>query len=219
MKVAPCERPFLSGNAFGDGSINTMKTVTKIFFGLLLSFAAGCGSDAATKQNGGGGEGSPSPDLGPPTVEFLMAALSNNVLEIKRHIASGTDLEQRDPNPQGNQSTALMMAAAFGHAEVAHLLMEAGVHLNAKNKDGDTALHSAAFLCHPEIVEDLLSHGADAGLSNLKGSTPADGLRLPWPLAKGIYDLLNAVLFTPMQQPLDIDRIEKTREETLKLFD
>jgi len=209
---------FLSGNAFGDGSINTMKTVTKIFFGLLLSIAAGCGSDAASKQNGGG-EGSPSPDPGPPKVEFLMAALSNNVLEIKRHIASGTDLEQRDPNPQGNQSTALMMAAAFGHAEVAHLLMEAGVHLNAKNKDGDTALHSAAFLCHPEIVEDLLSHGADAGLSNLKGSTPADGLRLPWPLAKGIYDLLNAVLFTPMQQPLDIDRIEKTREETLKLFD
>ena len=44
----------------------------------------------------------PIPDLGPPTVEFLMAALSNNVLEIK-DIASGTDLEQRDPNPQGNQ--------------------------------------------------------------------------------------------------------------------
>ena len=82
-----------------------------------------------------------------------MAALSNNPLEIKRHIASGTDLEQRDPNPQGNQSTALMMAAAFGHAEVAHLLMEAGADLNAQNKDGDTALHSAAFLCHPGDTE------------------------------------------------------------------
>ena len=101
------------------------------------------------------------------------------------------------------------MAAAFGHAEVAHLLMEAGVDLNAQNKDGDTALHSAAFLGHPEIVEDLLSHGADAGLSNLKGSTPPDGLRLPSPSAKGIYDLLNAVLLTPMQQPLDIERIER----------
>ena len=120
---------------------------------------------------------------------------------------------------KGIKLMALMMAAAFGHAEVAHLLMEAGADLNAQNKDGDTALHSAAFLCHPEIVEDLLSHGADAGVSNLKGSTPPDGLRLPWPLAKGIYDLLNVVLFTPMQQPLDIDRIEKTREEMLKLFD
>ncbi len=195
-----------------------MKFNPVIFFGLLLIFATGCGSDAPSKQNGGGGSSS-SPDLGPPTVELQMAALSNNALEIKRHIASGTDLEQRDPNPQGNKSTALMMAAVFGHAEVAHLLIEAGVDLNAQNSDGDTALHSAAFLCHPEIVKDLLSHGADASISNLKGSTPADGLRLPWGMANGIYDLLNAVLFTPMQQPLDIGRIEDTREETLRLFD
>ena len=82
-----------------------MRTITTLLLGLLLGFASGCGSDAALKENGGD-EGSPSPDLGPPTVEFLTAALSNNVLEIKRHIASGTDLEQRDPNPQGNQHGA-----------------------------------------------------------------------------------------------------------------
>jgi len=57
-----------------------------------FKFCAGCGSDAVSKENRGGA-GSASPDLGPPTVEFLMAALSNNVPEIKRHIAPGTDLE------------------------------------------------------------------------------------------------------------------------------
>jgi len=35
---------------------------------------------------------------------------------------------------------------------------------------------------------------------------------------KGIYDLLNAFLFTPMQIPLDYDRIQKTRPRIVQLL-
>ena len=55
----------------------------------------------------------------PPDVDLLQAASKGNLDAIKKHIAAGTDLNQKDPNPTGNKDDALGMAAAFGHTDVA----------------------------------------------------------------------------------------------------
>jgi len=149
----------------------------------------------------------------PPNVDLFEAASKGNLDAIKKHIAAGTDLNQKDPNPTGNKDDALGMAAAFGHTNVAKALIEAGADINSRNKNGDTPLHISSFLCYTEIVQSLLDKGADKNARNNAGSKPLDGVAMPWEDAKGIYDFLNGVLFKPIGIPLDYDRIKSTRPE------
>ena len=50
--------------------------------------------------------------------------------------------------------------------------MEHGADVNAKDKDGDTPLHDAAFRGHKEMVELLLANGADVMARDNSGLTP-----------------------------------------------
>ncbi len=60
-------------------------------------------------------------------------------------------------------STALMLAANSGNAEIVRLLIERGANINAsENKKGQTALMWAAAEGHSEIVSLLIERGADA---------------------------------------------------------
>jgi hypothetical protein len=54
------------------------------------------------------------------------------------------------------------------------LLIERGADVNAKDKDGRTPLHSAAFYGHVEVVRLLLEHGADPNIKNIWGQTAID---------------------------------------------
>ena len=87
-----------------------------------------------------------------PDISLFEAALEGDLDAVKQHIAAGTDLNLKDPNPNNNAATALEMAAAFGKTDVAIALIEGGADLDARNKDGATPLHAASFLCYPEIV-------------------------------------------------------------------
>jgi ankyrin repeat protein len=49
----------------------------------------------------------------------------------------------------------LMSASAMGHTEVVRLLLAAGAHPWAKDKDGDTALKFAEESGHSEVVQVL----------------------------------------------------------------
>ena len=97
-----------------------------------------------------------APPPKPPDISLFEAALAGNLDAVKQHIAAGTDLNLRDPNPVGNKDTALGMAAAFGKTDVAIALIEGGADLDTRNKDGSTPLHAASFLCYPEIVQALV---------------------------------------------------------------
>ena len=110
------------------------------------------------------------------------------------------------------------MAAAFGKTDVAKALIEGGADLDTRNKDGSTPLHAAAFLCYPEIVQALVNKGADKNARNNSGSTALEGVELPWAVAKGIYELLDAILFKPLGAPLDYERIQETRPEIVEIL-
>ena len=159
-----------------------------------------------------------APPPKPPDISLFEAALEGDLDAVKQHIAAGTDLNLKDPNPVGNKDTALGMAAAFGKTDVAIALIEGGADLDARNKDGNTPLHSASFLCYPDIVPALVDKGADKNARNNSGSTPLEGVELPWAVAKGIYEFLDGIIFKPLGAPLDYERIQETRPEIVEIL-
>ena len=61
--------------------------------------------------------------------------------------------------------------------------IEMGVDVNAKNKDGQTAMHMAAFTGSDAVVQYLADQGADINVKDNYGETP-------WSMASGISPVL-----------------------------
>ncbi len=57
-------------------------------------------------------------------------------------------------------NTALSRASAYGHADVARILLLAGARLESTNAEGLTPLHRACRWGHVDVVEVLVSSGA-----------------------------------------------------------
>ena len=104
----------------------------------------------------------------------------------------------------------LAAAALMGHMEIVALLLEHGADVNARSKDGGTALHAAAFLGRVETVKLLLDKGADTTLRHKMGSTAIDGAKLNWLLTKGILGTLNI--------EVDAAEVKAGRAEVVKLI-
>ena len=153
-------------------------------------------------------------EIAPPEKSLEAAAAEGDVEAVRQHIAAGTD-----PNTQHltNGSTPLIVAATFGHTEVARALIQGGADLEIQNSDGSTALHAAAFLCHEDIVRSLIEHGANRDARNGTGSTALQSVAGPFSQVKPIYNLLQAVL-GPYGLKLDYARLEQTRPRIADLL-
>ncbi len=97
------------------------------------------------------------------------AAVLGDVGQLKAR-ASGSDLDVHSIDG----FTALGFASYFGQAEVVHVLLDLGASPNvpSANPLGVAPLHSALSAQAYEIVELLLSHGADPNLASKEGWTP-----------------------------------------------
>lgn len=135
------------------------------------------------------------------------AVIAGDVEAVKSIIASGADLNEKEP---AGGSSPLMTACVFGKTEIAKVLIDAGADLNVTNNDGSTALHTAAFFCRTEIVKALLNKGIDTSVVNNSGATAAQSVMAPFEAVKGIYEYF-AKVYEPLGLQLDLDRIEKTR--------
>ena len=153
-----------------------------------------------------------------PDSSLFEAAVAGNLEAVKQHIAAGTDLNQKDPNPLGTKGSSLHAAAAFGYTEVAVALIEGGADVNQKDKEGQTPLHTAAFFCYPEIVQSLLENGADKTIKDNDGQTALGMVQFPWSVTKGIYELIDGIVFKPAGKPLDYNRIQKTRPQVAAII-
>jgi ankyrin repeat protein len=99
--------------------------------------------------------------------QFLAAVLAGDGASVQRYIRDGGDPDIRD----AREWTALMLAAMSGFADIVGVLVAAGADVNAKSRDGSSALLEAVLWRHDAIAEFLLAHGANADAIAANGWT------------------------------------------------
>jgi ankyrin repeat protein len=70
------------------------------------------------------------------------------------------------PNPSDSEDVVL---------DLVNLLLSSAADVNARRRDGLTALHSAAYRRHRRVMETLLAHGADPTIRGYDGAGPHAG--------------------------------------------
>ena len=91
---------------------------------------------------------------------LLDAAEKGNIEAVKWHLDAGADVNAQDNDIRW---TPLHVAAAFGHKEIAELLIAKGADVNAKRESGDfegeTPLDNAIKYKRTETADLLRKHG------------------------------------------------------------
>lgn len=192
---------------------NMMKTVVTSLVVLLIMGAAFRGYPGTPKSNVT--TYSEQANQEPQCTNSIHAAvISGDLKSVKELIASGTDINQKEP---ASGSSPLLTAALFGHTEIARALLEAGAEINFRNNDGSTALHTAAFFCRDEIVKLLLENGADKSIRNNSNATALESVQAPFEAIKPVYYYIQSI-YEPIGLKFDMERLQKTRPEIAKLL-
>jgi len=139
---------------------------------------------------------------------FWTAIANGNIKSVKIH------LNQIDINDQSTVFfglTPLSIAAATGKSKMVKFLLKQGVDINARNKDGGTALHGAVFLGRSKSVQLLLEHGIDIKAQSHNGIKASDLLSTHI----DTIDIINQSL----QLGLNRSEIEKGRVQVAQLLE
>ncbi|WP_061249847.1 ankyrin repeat domain-containing protein [Leptospira alstonii] len=88
---------------------------------------------------------------------------------LENSLRVGQGINQRDPFFRNY--TPLMVAAREGEYLIAEYLIQNGADVNARTRDGHTALMMAVFNRYPEIVKLLIRSGADLHATTTQGHT------------------------------------------------
>jgi ankyrin repeat protein len=94
---------------------------------------------------------------------LITAAKEGSLESLKGLLKNNIDINQTDA--EGN--TALMLALANEHSDLAKLIIESNPNINLKNKDGQSALFIALINELPDLALTLVKKGA--GLSSING--------------------------------------------------
>jgi uncharacterized protein len=161
-----------SSRTLDNATASVSATGTRFRMGFLLSsvltailiFAAGCGKSPASARKE---LAQLNKDYSP--IDFLMSVAKGDRVAVELFIKAGMDLNVQDSD---KGLTALIVACAKGHKEIAGLLLNHGANVNPHSSDGNTALMVAAGSGEIEILRLLLAKGADANAQNDAGSSP-----------------------------------------------
>ena len=140
------------------------------------------------------------------------AIQSGSLPRVKRLLNLGAPINRLHHE---NGMTPLASAAFHGKPSLIALFLEQKSDLKKTNRDGNTTLHIAAFMCRTEVVKLLLKNGASLTARNHRRETPLDVVSGDWsePLA-GLYQFLN----TSAELKLDLAGIQKQRTQVVDLL-
>ncbi|CAI5506880.1 unnamed protein product, partial [Closterium sp. Naga37s-1] len=93
---------------------------------------------------------------------LVQGARYGDVEDVAAALDGGADAGLADDEGR----TALHMAAANGHTEIARLLIQRGAPVNAVNRQGNTPLHWAAVNGRDSMVHLLIAAGASPSALN-----------------------------------------------------
>ena len=120
-----------------------------------------------------------NPDLSGGVTVLLSAAENADVPMLRFLLKNGVD-----PKLTSGGDNALMLAAGVGNnpssnkesvvLEAVKILYEAGLDINAKDDNGDTAMHGAVLRAQNAVIRFLAEHGAQLNEKNRIGWTPLD---------------------------------------------
>ena len=150
--------------AGGDVDVASRHGVTP----LALASARGHAAVVETLLEAGADANLPSPHGETPLMVAARSGAVDSVTALLRHGAdAGVDAQEG-----WRGQTALMWAAAEGHAAVVAPLMAAGADVDARSDGGFTPLAFAVRAGHGDSVEALLDAGADVDLALPDGASP-----------------------------------------------
>jgi len=120
-----------------------------------------------------------NPDPSGGETVFLSAAENADVPMLRFLLKAGAD-----PKLTSGGDNALMLAAGVGNnptsnkesdvLEAVKICFEAGVDINGKDDNGDTAMHGAVLRAADSVIRYLAAHGAKINEKNRIGWTPLD---------------------------------------------
>jgi uncharacterized protein len=70
--------------------------------------------------------------------------------------------------------SAVATDAGASDVEIVRMLLKVGADPNARSRQGNTPVHTAAYTGDREVLELLLAHGADVEIRGSDGKTPAE---------------------------------------------
>ena len=138
--------------------------------------------------------------------EFWTALRQRDIPALKQHM----DPQAIDELHPTLHLTPLCFAAMADDIEMLEFLLDSGADLDARNKDGATALHGAALLGRYDCASRLLEAGIDPKATDGKDTDSVEALEAPWGVTSWVA--------TALDIEVDRDDVEQGREEIAKLF-
>lgn len=126
---------------------------------------------------------------------------------VRRHLDEIVDVNEQDTE---FGVTPLSWAAMHGHIEIMRELLDHNAKVDAPNRDGATALHSAAFLGESEAVAVLIEHDVDLTSRTLAGQTANEVLNSDEGTTRFIAGLLKV--------PCDYDAVRAGRAAVRRML-
>jgi hypothetical protein len=152
---------------------------------------------------------------------FDSVCISNLLGDARKLLVDTTDAKKL-VNEKGplDGKPLLLAVVEEGHEDVVKFLLDTGAELEAKDRDGNTALLRALHFGRGIVAEQLIAGGADMNAANYNGETVCDIARASLELQKESAGIERMTIH-PRQPPLvkihsNIDRIQENLDARKK---